>query len=191
MEYLFRGKDKETGKWHYGYLVPHMNDAINRRSIKVYDVKAERAWATEFEVIPETISQYSGLLDKNGVKLFDKDIVRYDGKIYLIAWHDKFACFAAIIPNDADGGAKMCNANKFEKIGNFFDNPELLESKMTKTKRCFVCGNKLTNKTQYTCSNCGKVLCGKHSFTYVDGNNGAITKNSPILCRECYEVKYE
>jgi len=60
----------------------------------------------------------------------------------------------------------------------------------TKVKRCFVCGEKLT-KQKYTCSICGKVLCGKHSYFYVDGNNGSITKNSPTLCQKCYEVKYD
>jgi len=61
---------------------------------------------------------------------------------------------------------------------------------MTKIKKCFVCGIKLTSKTQYTCAICGKTLCGKHSYSYVDGNNGSITKNSPTLCRECYGKKY-
>jgi len=62
---------------------------------------------------------------------------------------------------------------------------------MTKTKKCFVCGNTLTKNKQHICANCGKTLCGKHCGTYVDGNNGSITKNSPTLCRECYGEKYE
>lgn len=62
---------------------------------------------------------------------------------------------------------------------------------MINAKVCFVCGDKLTNKTKYACSICGKVLCGKHSYSYVDGNNGSITKNSLTLCRECYEDKYD
>jgi hypothetical protein len=40
------------------------------------------------------------------------------------------------------------------------------------------------------CQNCGVMLSPSKTFQYVDGNNGAITKNSPILCRDCYEKKY-
>lgn len=42
----------------------------------------------------------------------------------------------------------------------------------------------------HTCRKCGKKLCGSHIYSYVDESNGAITKNSPLLCRECYEEKY-
>ena len=60
-----------------------------------------------------------------------------------------------------------------------------------KMKECFVCKTKLTNQTKFICKNCGKLLCGKHSFQYVDGNNISITKNSSTLCFECYKKTYK
>ena len=45
------------------------------------------------------------------------------------------------------------------------------------------------NKVHY-CQNCGKSLCPEHTYFYVDGNNEAITRNSPRLCKECYEKIY-
>jgi len=41
------------------------------------------------------------------------------------------------------------------------------------------------------CENCKRSLCEEHSYSWVDGNNEAITNNSPYLCKECYEVKYD
>jgi len=40
------------------------------------------------------------------------------------------------------------------------------------------------------CDECGKLLPPDQIFSYVDGNNCAITKNSPNLCRECYIKRY-
>lgn len=40
------------------------------------------------------------------------------------------------------------------------------------------------------CEKCKKSLCEEHAYSYVDGNNIAITNNSPYLCKNCYEEKY-
>ena len=40
------------------------------------------------------------------------------------------------------------------------------------------------------CEECKKSLCSEHAYFYIDENNGAITNNSPYLCKRCYEKKY-
>ena len=40
------------------------------------------------------------------------------------------------------------------------------------------------------CQNCGAMLPPDKIFSYVDGNNIAITKNSPNLCEKCYIEEY-
>jgi len=42
----------------------------------------------------------------------------------------------------------------------------------------------------HTCSDCGKSFLPNQIFSYVDGNNGAITKNSKEYCKDCYTQKY-
>lgn len=47
-----------------------------------------------------------------------------------------------------------------------------------------------TRKFLGHCEKCKKSLCQEHAYFYVDGNNIAVTNNSPYLCKNCYEKKY-
>ena len=40
------------------------------------------------------------------------------------------------------------------------------------------------------CEKCKRSICEEHEYLYLDGNNRAITNNSPYLCKECYESEY-
>ncbi len=67
-EILFRAKRKDNGKLVYGFLakmwgVLHIIDKDNEN--------------IAYEIIPETVGQYSELVDKNGKKIFEGDAVRY------------------------------------------------------------------------------------------------------------------
>lgn len=66
-EILFRGKRDDTGEWIYGYYKVGMSGRTT-----IYTL-------TEclHEVIPETVGQYIGLVDKKDNKIFEGDIVRF------------------------------------------------------------------------------------------------------------------
>ena len=49
---------------------------------------------------------------------------------------------------------------------------------------------KLSRKFNGHCEICKKSLCPEHTYSFVDGNNEAITYNAPYLCKECYEKTY-
>ena len=55
---------------------------------------------------------------------------------------------------------------------------------------CFTCKKFLLKKECFVCSNCGLKFCRKHIYSYVDGNNIAITKNAPALCIKCYQQRH-
>lgn len=62
-EILFRAKSKSTGEWQYGYYVEQYG---------VGQIFTDRASEC---VHKSTIGQYTGLTDKNGIKIFEGDIV--------------------------------------------------------------------------------------------------------------------
>ena len=111
-EILFRGKRVDNGEWVYGTLI--------QRNI------CGDVW----EVIPETGGQYTGLDDKNGVKIFEGDILKDSlGWVCLVKWDDSNGRFLGYHKKPR-GDTYVCYVGREpaqEIIGNIHDNPKLME----------------------------------------------------------------
>ena len=120
----FRGKTHGNGKWYYGSLVysNEINAAIyfqiGRGMIKRMD------WVY---VIPETIGQFTGLYDCNGNKIYEGDILDFNGLKIEVRFVR--GVFALLCNGDLDNElCGDCRTDMFAKvIGNIHDNPELLK----------------------------------------------------------------
>jgi len=129
-EILFKAKRVDNGVWVEGYY--WYSEKQNKHFIcgesKDYGYQC-------VEVLPETVSQYTGLTDKNGVKIFEGCICNCR----------EYECFGKIIYNEDDAGFYFDVMyedggfgeehlydydDELEVIGNIFDNPELLESEV-------------------------------------------------------------
>ena len=130
-EILFRGKRIDNGEWVEGYYVPigKYHYILTGRLELVPYLGFEH-----FLVNPETVGRFTGLTDRNGVKIFEGDIIEfnhpYNGKsIHAVVqdgcgWNlSNFyaSCF------DCPGCAFSEGTKYMTVVGNIYDNPELLE----------------------------------------------------------------
>lgn len=79
-------------------------------------------------VIPETIGQFTGLVDRNGKKIYEGDILETEQGIAYVIWND--AAFALKSPGS--NAVDWEHSSVYEKsivIGSIHDNPELLNEK--------------------------------------------------------------
>ena len=129
-EVIFRGKRTDNGKWECGDLLsPNEFNAIPH--IVYIDYLNEYGDIGEIStpVLPETVGQYTGLTDKNGVRIFEGDIVTgyfNHEKIVGYIFYGGNAQF--FIQRDGIYGIGLDNSDCWlEVIGNIHDNPGLLE----------------------------------------------------------------
>ena len=124
-EILFRAKNYRTKQWVYG--IPFKNPLRGSKDAYypqiIPEVHGVHSTINSCSIIEETIGQYTGLTDKNGVKIFEGDIVEYEGKRYSINYLPHYARFSAVKPNTV-----FCvfAYQRGEVIGNIYDNPELI-----------------------------------------------------------------
>ena len=121
-EILYRGINFQK-EWVYGDLFhSYANDDI---AIAYY---REGSKTPTFDAIfPESFGQYTGLTDKNGVKIFEGDIISLgDPNIkYLTMWYN--AGFAAKQIGASSYIGLTYWASDIEVLGNVIDNHELIK----------------------------------------------------------------
>lgn len=129
-EILFRGKRMDNGGLVYGNLIQRNIWGAVFPIIRAEDNGYGNF--KEWEVIPETIGQYTGLKDKKGVKIFEGDVVRYLNSIEsgngVVIFDACAFLFNWIDIDETDSILRHFQCSKeLEVIGNIHDNTEVTE----------------------------------------------------------------
>ena len=153
-EILFRGKRTGIGDsiWIEGSILRGVGKYDGNPKFFIYSIDTEISPTGNIDyfdyipksnkrypgerVIPETVGQFTGLLDKNGKKIFEGDIVselwswreKGEENYYIVRW-DNGSCgfepFSDSLKNCGHCGGGI-NPKECEVIGNIHDNPDLM-----------------------------------------------------------------
>lgn len=116
-EILFRGIAKSHGTFEFGDLITSMGKTYIGNTVGNHPDN----WC---EVIPETVGQFTGLTDKNGVKIFEGDVIESEKlKPSKVEFYNCSFMFWEMTLEDYE---MIYLYDEIEVIGNIHENPELL-----------------------------------------------------------------
>ena len=125
-EILFRGKQIDNGEWVEGY--PCAGVGIDAGKWFLIAVGRDYLNSHIYQVDPATIGQYTGLTDRNGQKIFEGDLVKFDRFTPYTDILEKVKfCEGGFAPFCVAGWECTPSWEECEVIGNIHDNPELME----------------------------------------------------------------
>ena len=118
-EILFRGKRVVNGKWVEGFMYSQHFPLEFRDDFYI------RCYDTDYLVLPETVGQYTGLTDKNGVRIFEGDIVDYISSD--VIGNPKTGTIIVEDMTDYDTMIYLNHSDELQIVGNIHDNPDILK----------------------------------------------------------------
>ena len=115
-EIEFRGLvADDSNTWVYGYLMP------DNHIYQTVEPKKGYSEIKTFSVVPESIGQYTGCRDVNGIKIFENDIVKetYGDRFYQVIY-DTHGFVLNPIFIDSHFYQSWINPKRLEVIGNSY-----------------------------------------------------------------------
>lgn len=132
----------DNGEWAYGYLVRHpsavqIGDSSNPWYIHVPPADPDDNGGV-YNTDPATVGQYTGLKDKNGMKIFEGDVVlctsNFDEVAGKVVFNERTAGFeiwcsfvCGAYGEMATRKTNMAHYEEYRIVGNIHDNPGMMK----------------------------------------------------------------
>jgi len=138
-EIKFRGQRQSDNKWIYGDLLQPTEIC------DIYEISdCESIDGSRYDVVEDTIGQYTGLHDENGKEIYEGDIIDFSYDMFVgnfntfvakgIVIFEEGAFYVQCLENERLTKNESyllytINIDTIEIIGNIYENPKLLEDK--------------------------------------------------------------
>ena len=119
IEIKFRGISKEKGIFLYGYYVRSKKE--NEEIHAILEIGKNIDCATE--IVSDSVSQFTGITDKNGIEVYEGDIAIFSGVLCQVKWNRNFCGYTL---NGTDMSISYWSVKDCKVIGNIYQNPYLL-----------------------------------------------------------------
>lgn len=131
-EIKFRAWDKNENKIYQDYDMSKYGFAIQNSSSATLNNIILMLGSNNIELM-----QYTGLKDKNGVEIYEGDIVEYGSDHFplvkrIVVWNQQYCCYKTSNSKNRTATSPQLTADKVFKtnmrvIGNIYETPELLK----------------------------------------------------------------
>lgn len=133
-KFFARGKREDTKAWVEGYLIEQNSPEYHAYIIQSFKAEIDNRHidileCDIYEVIPETVGQFTGLRDKNGTRIFEGDIIKYGEVAYEVTFEQRHnAAYFGLVFSHTETIAfnDYFDLSRAEIIGNIYDSSKLL-----------------------------------------------------------------
>ena len=122
----FRGKDIKTGQFVFGDLETRPKEDF----MVIHQYHEDGSYKSQVKVDPDTVGQFTGLLDKNGREIYEGDLFSLDGTMIKVVYEPENGYYCLRM-SDSDYFMLPLDrrfTDYYEVISNIYDHPELLET---------------------------------------------------------------
>ena len=122
----FRGRDLKTGEFVFGDLETRPKEDF----MVIHQYHEDGSYKSQVKVDPDTVGQFTGLLDKNGREIYEGDLFSLDGIMIMVVYEPENGYYCLRM---SDNDYWMLPLDRrftdyYEVISDVYSHPELLET---------------------------------------------------------------
>lgn len=126
----FRGKDIKTGDFVFGDLETRPREDF----MVIHQYNDDGSYRSQVKVFPETVGQFTGLLDKNGREIYEGDLFSLGGIMIMVVYEHENGYYCLRMSDIEHWMLPLDRrfTEYYEVISDVYSHPELFEKGGTK-----------------------------------------------------------